>query len=131
MSLLTVGLFLFIFLTGRTSVRFIVATLVLHGVGFALFSSPNTNAVMSSVDKKLFGVASGMLGTMRATGMVFSMGIATMVFVLRIGRVEITPDSYVRFLESARIIFSILTALSVIGVFASLSRPSGTSETVW
>lgn len=131
MSLLTVGLFLFIFLTGRTSVRFIVATLMLHGVGFALFSSPNTNAVMSSVDKKLFGVASGMLGTMRATGMVFSMGIATMVFVLRIGRVEITPDCYVRFLESAKIIFSILTALSVIGVFASLARPRATDETVW
>lgn len=131
MSLLTVGLFVFVFLSDKTPVQCIIATLVLHGVGFALFSSPNTNAVMSSVDKKFFGIASGMLGTMRATGMVFSMGIATMVFVLNIGRVEITPDRYVRFLESAKIIFSILTALSVIGVFASLSRPRGTSESVW
>lgn len=131
MSLLTVGLFLFVFLRSDTSVAFIVSTLVLHGIGFALFSSPNTNAVMSSVDKKFFGIASGMLGTMRATGMVFSMGIATMVFVLYIGRVEISPDHYTRFLESARVVFSILTVLSVVGVFASLSRPNTAAEAVW
>jgi hypothetical protein len=39
---------------------------VILGCGFALFSSPNTNAVMSSVERKFFGVASGSMGTMRA-----------------------------------------------------------------
>jgi len=43
-----------------------VGSLILLGFGFALFSSPNTNAIMSSVEKKFYGVASGTLGTMRS-----------------------------------------------------------------
>ncbi len=49
------------------------------GIGFALFSSPNSNAIMSSVEKKHLGVASGVVGTMRMVGQMLSMGIAMML----------------------------------------------------
>jgi MFS family permease len=48
---------------------------LLLGLGFALFSSPNTNAVMSSVNKKFYGVSSGTIATMRLIGQMLSMGM--------------------------------------------------------
>ncbi|HPD61228.1 MAG TPA: MFS transporter, partial [Thermodesulfobacteriota bacterium] len=93
--------------------------------GFAFFSSPNTNAVMSSVEKRFFGVASGILATMRSTGMMFSMGITMVIFALYIGRVEITPQYYPQFLKSAKVIFTVFTILSLAGIFASLARGNG------
>ena len=73
MALTTVGLIIFIFLNKETPLAFIIGNLLLMGLGFALFSSPNTNAVMSSAPKTAYGVASATLATMRQVGMVFSM----------------------------------------------------------
>jgi MFS family permease len=67
---------------------------LLLGLGFALFSSPNTNAVMSSVDKKFYGVSSGTIATMRLIGQMLSMGMATRLFAIYLGRVQITAESY-------------------------------------
>lgn len=130
MLLTAVGLFLLIFLNEKTHIIFIGAALMMLGIGFAFFSSPNTNAVMGSVDKRFYGVASGVLGTMRLVGQVFSMGTATLVFALHIGRVSITLQYYGRFIESSRIIFIILTVLCVAGIFASLARKKRTVESV-
>jgi MFS family permease len=125
MGLITAGLFLFILLGDKTTLGFIIITLLLSGLGFAFFSSPNTNAVMGSVEKSFFGVASGVLATMRSTGMMFSMGITMVIFALYIGRVEITPQCYPQFLKSVKVIFTIFTVLSFGGIFASLARGKG------
>jgi EmrB/QacA subfamily drug resistance transporter len=122
MALTALGLLFFSFLSQEATIPFIVGTLMLLGFGFALFSSPNTNAVMSSVEKKFYGVASGTLGTMRATGMMFSMGMVIVIFAIYIGQVQITPPYYPLFLKSAKTTFAIFTALCVVGIFASLSR---------
>ena len=122
MALTALGLLFFSFLSQEASILFIVGTLMLLGFGFALFSSPNTNAVMSSVEKKFYGVASGTLGTMRATGMMFSMGMVMMIFAIFIGRAQITPASYPLFMKSMKVAFAISTGLCVAGIFASLSR---------
>ena len=122
MAMTAIGLFLFNFLSDRTATPFIIANLAFMGLGFALFSSPNTNAVMSSIEKKSYGVASGTLGTMRSLGMMFSMGMVMLLFSLYIGRVQITPSSYPLFIKSVKVAFIIFTALCVAGIFASLSR---------
>lgn len=122
MGLTALGLFLFTFLGKETSTLFIIGSLLLIGLGIALFSSPNTNAVMSSVEKKFYGVASGTLGTMRATGMMFSMGMVMVIFAIYIGRTQITPSYYPVFLKSLKMIFAIFTILCLAGIFASLSR---------
>ena len=105
-----------------TGLEFIIASLIIVGLGMALFSSPNTNAVMSSVEKRFYGVASGTLGTMRLTGQMFSMGIAIFVFAIHIGHTQITPEYYAVFLRSMRSAFIFFGALSAGGVFASLAR---------
>lgn len=122
MALTTMGLFLFTFLNENTPLGSILTSLVLLGFGFALFSSPNTNAVMGSVEKKYYGVASATLGTMRLTGQVLSMGIAMMIFAIYIGRVQITPEYYPLFLKSMKLAFAIFAVLCFGGIFASLAR---------
>jgi len=122
MVLTTVGLVLFIFLNEETSLKFIIGNLILIGLGFALFVSPNTNAIMSSAPKTAYGVASAVLATMRQVGMVLSMGIAMLMFALYIGRVEITPEYYPLFQQSMKISFIIFAVLCFGGIFASLAR---------
>jgi len=122
MGLTVVGLVFFTFLSEETSLGFIVAGLIILGFGFALFSSPNTNAVMSSVEKRVYGVASATLATMRQIGMMFSMGIAMLLFAIDIGRVQIIPEYYPLFLKSVNSAFIIFVALCFGGIFASLAR---------
>lgn len=84
MALTAVGLTLLTFLTQATPITHIIASLILFEFGFVLFSSPNTNAVMSSVDRPLYGVASGMM---------FSLGFVTVVFAVLIGTTPIGTKS--------------------------------------
>jgi MFS family permease len=122
MGFTALGLFLLIFLTETTPLWYIIMVLMILGLGFGLFSSPNTNAIMSAVEKKYYGVASGLNGTMRLLGQMLSMGIAMMLFAIIIGQVEITPAYYPQFTTSLHWAFVIFTIMCVIGIFASLAR---------
>ncbi len=122
MTFTVLGLVLLAFLSEGTTLGFIIATLVILGFGFALFSSPNTNAVMSSVDRRFYGVASGTLGTMRLTGQMFSMAIAMLIFALNLGRVPIAAANPASFLYSLKVAFTIFAILCFCGIFASLAR---------
>jgi EmrB/QacA subfamily drug resistance transporter len=122
MVVMTIGLFLFSLLDNETTLTFIILNLILLGFGYALFSSPNTNAIMTSVEKRYYGIASGTLGTMRLVGQMLSMGIAMLLFALFIGRVQITPEYYSSFVESIKAAFMIFSVLCFIGIFASMAR---------
>ena len=122
MALTTVGLILLTFLDQDTTIGFIMVSLVILGFGFALFSSPNTNAVMGSVERRTYGVASATVATMRQVGMMFSMGITMLLFAMYIGRVEITPEYYPVFVKSVKAAFVIFASLCFGGIFASLAR---------
>ncbi len=82
MTLTAIGLFFFTALQENSRLEFIIARLIVLGFGFAFFSSPNTNAIMGSVEKRFYGLASGSVGTMRLLGMMISMGIATLIFAV-------------------------------------------------
>jgi EmrB/QacA subfamily drug resistance transporter len=116
------GLGILALLSAATSFGIIIACLIMLGFGFALFSSPNMNAIMGSVERRFYGVASGTLGTMRLVGQTFSMGVVTLLFALVIGRVEITPEYYASFLTSMKTAFTIFALLCIGGIFASLTR---------
>jgi hypothetical protein len=122
MGLTVLGLVLLIALNARTGLPYIIASLLILGLGFALFSSPNMNAIMSSVDKRFFGIASASVGTMRLLGQMLSMGIVTLIFALYIGRAQITPQSYAMLIKSIRVAFTVSTCFCVAGVFFSLYR---------
>jgi len=122
MTITTIGLILLTTISTDSSTGFIIGGLVLLGFGFALFSSPNTNAIMSSVEKRYYGIASGSVGTMRLLGQMFSMGIVTLIFTINIGKVQITPEYFPAFMTSSRAAFIIFSLLCAAGIIASLAR---------
>ena len=120
--ILTTGLFLFVAIDYETPLLFIGVVLGVFGLGYAFFSSPNTNAIMSSVDRKYYGLASGTVGTMRLTGQLVSMGIVMLVFSVFIGQVEIQAENYDDFLSSAKLSFVILGVFGILGIILSATR---------
>ncbi len=122
MALTALGLVLLVVITPTTPLWAIILRLGLLGLGFALFSSPNMNAIMGAVEKRQYGVASAMLATMRLMGQMFSQGIVTLLFALYIGRVEIAPENYPLFMTAARAAFGIFAVLCGFGVLASMAR---------
>ena len=122
MALTGVGIGLFIVLDEKTSLFFILGNLILLGFGYGFFSVPNSTSVMSSVESRFYGMASGTLSTMRITGTTFSMGIALLIFSIYLGKVQITPETYPVFLKCIKLTFALSTVLCFGGVFASLAR---------
>jgi EmrB/QacA subfamily drug resistance transporter len=122
MTLTALGLLLLILLNNQTQLMYIIAVMVILGLGFALFSSPNMNAIMGSVDKRFYGIASASVGTMRLLGQVLSMGIVTLIFALFIGRAQITPEYYPMLINSTKLVFTVSTCLCICGIFFSLYR---------
>jgi len=122
MALTAAGLAPFIFLAPQTPVWFIVVCLMVMGLGYGLFSSPNTNAIMSSVANRHLGIASGMNATVRSLGQLLSMAIAMSCFVIFIGPVTITPAVYPSLMTSVTVAFTIFTGICIVGVGASYVR---------
>jgi len=122
MGMTAIGLVFLCFLKETTPNYLIVLLLIMMGTGFGLFSSPNSNAIMSSVEKRHLGVASGVVGTMRMIGQMMSMGIAMMLISLYIGRQTINPATFPGLLSAMRTGFIIFSILSIFGIFASLAR---------
>ena len=122
MALTAVGLFIFAFLGTETSMLYIVGTLVLLGIGFSMFSSPNMNAIMGAVEKRYLGIASGAVSTMRLLGQMSSMAIAMVIFALFIGQEKISPANYDLFLKSVYVSFMVFGFLCLLGNFFSFRR---------
>jgi EmrB/QacA subfamily drug resistance transporter len=122
MIIIVAGLFGLIFLSAETPIWFIICLLLLLGIGFGIFSSPNTNVIMSSVSQKNYGQASATTGTARMIGMTFSLGIAGMAMSFKLGDNAIVPELYPAFLESMRTTFIICLFLCLIGIYASTAR---------
>ena len=123
MTVCVLGLFALSFVGTTTPYWYIIATLCVLGLGFAFFSTPITHTVMSSVDRQWVGVASATLATMRLAGISMSLGIATLVLAIEVGRQAIQPADYPQLLSSVRLSFLIFTVLCVCGVAASLVGP--------
>ena len=119
MGLGTVSLVLFSFLNNSTSLEFLVVSMVLYGIGFGLFSPPNTNVIMGSVPPKDTSVASAAVSTMRTVGQAMSLGILTLVFAFIMGDVPIIPQYYPLLIQSCQITCIICVVLCVASVFAS------------
>jgi EmrB/QacA subfamily drug resistance transporter len=132
MLLVSVGLYLFSQLNAESSALEVISRLALVGLGFGLFSSPNTSAVMGSVKPAKLGVAAGTLGTMRFMGQ--SIGLALLGTVMTATLppqamlavfAGISTQSTVaigEFVQGMRDFFLIAAAIGVVGTVTSLAR---------
>ncbi len=114
------GLLMLSFVTKETSYFYIVTALLILGFGFGMFSSPNTNSVMSSVEKRFLGIASATVSTMRTTGMMFSMAVAALSIHVFMGDAKINVGNLDSFMLSMRTVIITFTFLCIVGIFSSL-----------
>lgn len=105
-----------------SSIPHVVAALVATGIGFGLFSAPNTHAIMSAVDKRQYGTANSKVATMRLLGQMCSMGMIAVVFALVLGPVPIAPEIYDRLQAALRACYFAAAALCIPAIFLSLAR---------
>jgi MFS family permease len=124
MSITAVGITMLLFTGTTTPIIYIIITLFVLGLGYALFSSPNTNAIMNSVSKRHYGVASSVTTTMRAIGMSMSMAVATVTISYFVGKAAIDHSSIPSLLQAMRVCFTISIVLCCTGIVASLARGS-------
>ena len=122
MAATVLGLTMLMFTGTGTPTGYVVAALFVLGSGYALFSSPNTNAIMNSVSKRDYGVASSVTTTMRAVGMSMSMALATVSISFFVGRAAIGPDSVDSLIKAMHLCFAVSIALCCAGIAASLAR---------
>lgn len=122
MAVTTAGLCILVLAGPETPIWLILLGLAVLGLGYGLFSSPNTNAIMSAVEVRHLGIASGMVATMRAIGQMISLAIAMLVFSAVIGTVQITPEVYPQLQQSVTIAFSVFIVLGLFGIWASYAR---------
>lgn len=117
-----ISLSLLVFLTTDSSLNFIITALAVLGFGFGLFTSPNTNAIMSAVEKKDYGIASGINATMRVFGQTLSMMMATLFISFFLGKLALSPETIEPFMHSMKLYFIFFAALCIPGIWLSLQR---------
>lgn len=122
MGLCALSLLTFVFIGENTPLWFIIIALAVAGIGIALFSSPNTNVVMSCVHPSKFAVANSILSTMRTTGQSAGMAIITIVVSATVGNASLYEIDAASLITTVHISFLIFTMLCVAGIFMSLQR---------
>lgn len=122
MMVIVVALLLMLLLNEDTPLFFLIVALIILGSGFALFSSPNMNVIMTSVEKQYLGMASATTSTMRLTGQSFSMGVVMMIISIFVGKVQISYEVHTQLMQSIHVTFIIFAVLCSIGVYFSMIR---------
>ncbi len=106
----------------QTPLWLVALELMLIGAGFGIFITPNTTAIMDSVERRQYGVASGMIGAMRTAGMATSLTTITLVFSLFMGDQAVTDANLPLFLLSMKTALVAFSLFSCLGVILSFSR---------
>jgi len=122
MAIGTIGLSLCIFISATCSYLHILSVLVIMGIGFGFFSTPNSTAIMTSIEKQDYGMASSMIATMRTFGMLTAMTLITTLLSHYLGDQPVRENTGPQFIATMHSSMIFFTLLSIIGIFCSLAR---------
>ena len=128
MLVITAGLLYLSWLKPATPLWTIIAALLVIGLGFGFFSSPNTNAVLSCVDKSHYGEANSILGTMRTLGQSSSMVMVLLIFGAIVGNTVITEADPLLLTQAIRRNLQLSGLICFIGALISMVRGRGAKE---
>ena len=122
MALCAAALGLLSFLSEDLSLAKIIMILALSGVGFSFFSTPNTNAVMSCVEREDYGVSASILSTMRSIGHTAGMSVVSAVVGIYIGSGSLKGAGTEVLMKTFHISFFIFTLLCILGIIMAGKR---------
>jgi nitrate/nitrite transporter NarK len=110
----------------------ILVSLVLFGLGRALFSSPNSSSVMGSVPAEKRGVANGIRMTLNTTGGVLSVPLSLLLMTVImpydrlssiVGSTQLTnPGEMAQFLHAINFACVVLGAIILVAIIPSMMR---------
>lgn len=102
-----------------TSLVYVGGIVVLQGLGFGLFSSPNMTIIMNSATAQTLGVASALSAKSRALGMIMGMLISVVLISYKIGDepVEQHPRE---FIDVVTIAFGVLAVVGAVALVISV-----------
>lgn len=120
MTIATMTLMIMLFLDASTPIYLIVIAMILQGIGMGLFTTPNTNAIMSSVPPNETPNASAAQSAMRTIGQTMSLGLLTLVFAWTMGSLKLSSKHSDLIVQSSQLICLICTAICIIAIFSSL-----------
>lgn len=120
MSIATLTLLILVFLDANTPIYLIVIAMILQGIGMGLFTSPNTNAIMSSVPPNETPNASAAQSAMRTIGQTMSLGLLTLVFAWIMGNLKLSSQYANMIVQSSQLVCIICTIICIVAIFASL-----------
>jgi MFS family permease len=120
-SLVMIMALLALTLQNTSTLVLVIAVLVLQGLGFALFSSPNMALIMNSVPPTQVGMASALSAKARSLGMMSGMLVTGLLISLEMGNdpVEQHADRFIVVMHS---VYAILAGLSALALFLSWRR---------
>lgn len=122
MAITMIGLILLSRLQVDSSLVYVCTALLMTGTGFSLFSSPNINAIMGSVESRQTGSASSAVATMRLLGQLNSMVLVTLAVALIMGSTPVSADTAPLLARAIDLSFTISATLCVPGIVLSLVR---------
>ena len=122
MAICAAGLICFSLVGLDTPLFLIILILIMEGFGFSVFSSPNSNAIMSCVEKKDYSIAQSIQATMRTVGHTSSMAIVTIVIGMQLGNTTLAEAEPAQLVHTMHTCFAVFIVLCIAGTFMSMKR---------
>lgn len=110
------------FLGLETPLLWLIGCQILLGIGIALFNAPNMVSTMRNVQARHLAVASGLMGSMRTMGALFSQILISVIVGHYLGRSPVGPDNVGSFLKAMHMTLLCFSVINLCGVFVGLGR---------
>jgi EmrB/QacA subfamily drug resistance transporter len=116
------GLLVLSLMNTQTSVMHIAGSLLLIGIGFGLFSTPNNNAIMSATKSHEVGVASASMNLSRTIGNLFGMSLVNLMVHFYLGDAQFTQEQNPALIQTVEMALYMSLAFVVVACAISAFR---------
>jgi EmrB/QacA subfamily drug resistance transporter len=132
MVMATAGLFTLALLNEGSPLGLVVLGLFLHSAGLGIFMTPNNSAILGTVDRGRYGIATAFVSLTRNAGQVIGIAIATVVVTAALNadgysaRItadqELTSGEAGAFVRGLRYTFLLMGSFQVLALLVSLGQ---------
>lgn len=116
------GLLVLSLMNTQTSVMHIAGSLLLIGIGFGLFSTPNNNAIMSATKTHEVGVASASMNLSRTIGNLFGMSLVNLMVHFYLGDAQFTQEQNPALIQTVEMALNMSLAFVLVACVISAFR---------
>jgi len=120
LGIILIALVILSILDKNTTLFVIIIAIILQGIGYGMFISPNTNIVVSALPSKLSSIASATVSTTRVIGESLSLSMKTLIFAIIMGSLAIAPENSLSLILSSQIVTILASIVCVFAILFSL-----------